>query len=287
MGNNLTCCVNPAPHSACRLLLCKSLDEVSSALRELLGNETVTLIFGIGFVRKPGWRAGEKDLHQIGDERNNYEKVITIIGKTVNNINLHHRPIYVFGFAEASTPNRNIFKWETEPCDGYEEAISQYRNLAVYARPQDSVSYGPIIRKAVHIASKNRAKHHVLVIVTSETVTRNGDVEHNKLSEEEKDTYTAIEEARKFRLSIVLVGIGETNANMKKGLWISRCCRPNNFKFVDYTKISSTPSPVDGRDQETEFCLAVTLDLPGQIALSHSLSSNVTAADVDSANILP
>ncbi|KAI3973763.1 hypothetical protein MKX01_031183 [Papaver californicum] len=294
MGSRLTCCVNSG--SNCHEVLnSRSLDEVTVALRGLLGDESITLIFGISFARKPGWTAGERNLHRIrNNELNNYEKVITIIGSTVNNINPAHRPIYVFGFAEGieylvnlidssyiyffvfhlklilvKTPDENIFKFLTEPCDGYKQALIEYRRLAEYARPTEIVSYGPIIRKATRMASENPDKHHVLVIVAGEPVTRNDFTELGELSTYEDNTYSAIEAARNYRLSIVLVGVGETNGKMNKGLWISRCCRPNNFNFVDYTQIISKP-PVAGTDNDTEFCVAVTKNLHKQIRRSNS-----------------
>ncbi|KAI3885409.1 hypothetical protein MKX03_036301 [Papaver bracteatum] len=279
----LACCVPGSESAICLLHRSRSLNDVSGTLREILGGQTIKLIFGICFNRRQGRTVTENNFHFIdihNENENNYEKVIGIVGRTINNISAAHRSIYVFGFGDATTNNTDLFQFITEPCNGVDEAISQYRRFAINARSTEWVSYGPIIRKATYMASQNRDQHHVLVIVASEAVTRSFDTKQGKLSPDEEDTHKAIKDAKMFRLSIILVGVGETNANMKNGLGNSGCCSHNNFKFVDYTQIMNTP--VIGRDQETDFCLAVIENLPGQIrqGIERPARANVTAAEV-------
>ncbi|KAI3903747.1 hypothetical protein MKW92_040434 [Papaver armeniacum] len=311
----LACCVPGSESAICLLHRSRSLNDISGALREILGRQTIKLIFGICFNRRQGRAVTENNFHFIDKtniNKNNYEKVIGIIGRTINNISDAHQSIYVFGFGDgtdffwlsllgasasfeffgshylfflqifsATTNNTDIFKFITEPCNGVEEAINEYRRFAMNARSTEWVSYGPIIRKATYMASQNRDQHHVLVIVASEPVTRSFDTKQGKLSPDEDDTHKAIKDAKKFRLSIILVGVGETNASMKNGLGNSGCCSHNNFKFVDYTQIMKN-TPVIGRDKETDFCLAVIESLPGQIrqGIERSARDNVTAAEV-------
>ncbi|MCL7029425.1 hypothetical protein MKW94_021204 [Papaver nudicaule] len=246
---------------------------VSTGLRGILRGEPINLIFGICFNRSRSWTVRENNLHYIDDDENRpnaYENVIKIIGGTVNGINPDYKSIYCFGFGDATTHHLDIFRFSNEPCNGVKEAVKQYRHAAKTARPTERVSYGPIIRKATCIASEDRDKHHVLVIIASEPVTRSFDIKRGQLSPDEENTYRAIKDARNFRLSIVLVGVGETNANMKNGLGISRCCKYNNFNFVDYTQIMRD-SPL-GR-KETDFCVALTENLPSQIRKRASLSN--------------
>ncbi|XP_026398524.1 E3 ubiquitin-protein ligase RGLG1-like [Papaver somniferum] len=280
----LACCVPGSESAICLLHKSRSLNDVSGALREILGRQTIKLIFGICFNRRQGRTVTENNFHFIdvhNKNKNNYEKVIGIVGTTLNNINGARQSIYVFGFGDALTNHTDLLKFITEPCNGVEEAISEYRRFAMAARSTERVSYGPIIRKATYMASQNRDQHHVLVIVASEPVTRSFDTKHGKLSPDEEDTHKAIKDAKMFRLSIILVGIGETNASMKNGLGNSDCCSHNNFTFVDYTQIMKN-TPVIGRDKETDFCLAVIENLPGQIrqGIERPARANVTAAEV-------
>lgn len=104
------------------------------------------------------------DVHN--KNKNNYEKVIGIVGTTLNNINGARQSIYVFGFGDgieflvnlicasvicfscvllnlvvhiifflsALTNHTDLLKFITEPCNGVEEAISEYRRFAMAAR---------------------------------------------------------------------------------------------------------------------------------------------------------
>ncbi|XP_026451324.1 E3 ubiquitin-protein ligase RGLG2-like [Papaver somniferum] len=187
--------------------------KVSEGLRELLNGESVNLIFGICFNRSQGWTVRENNLHYIDrKEKNNpnaYERAIAIIGRTINDIHADNQSIYCFGFGDATTHHLEIFRFSDEPCEGVDEALMQYRHAAKNARPTERVSYGPIIRKATCIAGEKRDQHHLLVILASETVSRSFDTKRGQLSLDEKNTYHVIKDARKFRFSIVLVGVGE------------------------------------------------------------------------------
>ncbi|KAI3877689.1 hypothetical protein MKW98_020170 [Papaver atlanticum] len=240
----------------------RTLDEVSEALKAK-GLKSVNPILGFCFTQSK-WTT-EKSLHYIGNDPNDYEKVVSIIGRTLAAI-CGDNYIHCFGFGDATTIDTHVFSFyeDKKPCHGFEEVVERYRQIACQMRLADLKSFVRIVEMATSIASKKCDQHHILVMIADGPVTRSSDTEHGKLSDEEQQTVNAISKASKYPLSIILVGVGEKNANMMKGLEskIPHCTTFDNFQYVNYTDIMSRVP--EGR-REIEFTLAATKKLPNQV----------------------
>ncbi|KAI3917334.1 hypothetical protein MKW98_027253 [Papaver atlanticum] len=248
-----------------------ALKEVSEGLKQK-GVQFVNLIVGVCYTRREGWAARETNLHRIIEGNpNNYERVIFLVGKTIKALN-EDNTIHCFGFGDATTNTSRIFRFYREevPSPGFEEAATRYNLIAKYARLTEKVSYDVIIRKAISVASQSRDQHHVLVIIASEPVSRSLDTQpgNPSVDDHEQNSINAIVMARNYRLSIVLVGVGEANEHMMRRLR-NRITGADNFKFVDYTQIMSTNEPLERK--ENEFCLAVFEHLLTEITESERL----------------
>ncbi|KAI3992662.1 hypothetical protein MKX01_007984 [Papaver californicum] len=236
------------------------------------GLKSVNTILGFCFTQSK-WT--EKSLHYIGDDPNDYEKVVSIIGRTLTAI-CGDKFIHCFGFGDATTLDTHVFNFyeDKKPCHGFEEVVERYRQIACQMRLSDLKSFARIVEMATSIASERCDQHHILVIIAEGPVTRSSDTEHGKLSDEEQQTVTAISEASKYPLSIILVGVGENNANMMKGLEskISHCTF-DNFQYVNYTDIMSR---VPECKAEVEFILAATKKLPNQVIVIEKLIASMS-----------
>ncbi|MCL7032269.1 hypothetical protein MKW94_005995 [Papaver nudicaule] len=211
-----------------------------------MGVGSVNLIVGVCFTKREGSAVHsltETTLHHIDTENpihpNKYEKVIWITAKLIKDLN-GDNSIRCFGFGDGIAFSSLLKK----------------------------VSYDVIIRKAICLASETSDRHHVLVIIASEPVSRSSDTRRG-LSDEEQRTLDAIAIARNYRLSIVLVSVGETNQNMMRELrkkipssdYVT--VRMQQCYFVDYTRIMLTDKPLQTRNRD--FCLAVFGNLPREI----------------------
>ncbi|KAI3977478.1 hypothetical protein MKX01_000391, partial [Papaver californicum] len=170
----------------------KTLDEVSEALKAK-GLKSVNPILGFCFTQSK-WT--EKSLHYIGDDPNDYEKVVSVIGRTLTAI-CGDNFIHCFGFGDATTLDTHVFNFyeDKKPCRGFEEVVERYRQIACQMRLADLKSFVRIVEMATSIASEKCDQHHILVIIAEGPVTRSSDTEHGKLSDEEQQTVTAISKA--------------------------------------------------------------------------------------------
>ncbi|MCL7039227.1 hypothetical protein MKW94_005211 [Papaver nudicaule] len=278
MGNNLMGCGGSSTVSDTPSKLDKkfswikkdynSLDEVSQALKAK-GLKSVNPILGFCFTQSKGTG---RSLHYIGDDPNDYEKVVSIIGRTLTAI-CGDNFVHCFGFGDATTLNTHVFTFyeDKKPCHGFEEVVDRYRQIARQMRLAETKSFVRIVEMATCMASKKCDQHHILVIIADGPVTRSSDTEHGKLSDEEQETVDAISKASKYPLSIILVGVGEKDANMMKGLEskIPRCSF-DNFQYVNYTDIISC---VPECRRDIEFTLATTKKLPNQVIAIGKLAS--------------
>ncbi|KAI3905312.1 hypothetical protein MKX01_040003 [Papaver californicum] len=270
----------------------KSLDEVSEALKAM-GLKSAIPILGFCFTQN---KRTEKNLHYIGDDPNDYEKVVSIIGNTLSAI-CGDNFVHCFGFGDATTLDTHVFSFyeDKKPCHGFEEVVERYRQIACQMRLAgcsilhspisievclfcvaanvfffflcaDTKSFARMVKMAASIASKNCNQHHILVIIADGPVTRSSDTEHGKLSDEEQETVDAISKASKYPLSIILVGVGEKNANMMKGL-----------RYVNYTDIMSS---VPDCRRDIEFTLAIS-DFHDSLCLVTCSSTNNQPIDTD------
>jgi E3 ubiquitin-protein ligase RGLG len=94
-----------------------SLDEISYAIKAA-GLRRSQLIFGIDFTisnLENGRKTfGGRSLHYVGNEiKNPYQKVIEILGKTLEKFDLD-RKIPAYGFGDSMTKDRKVFKFSVK-----------------------------------------------------------------------------------------------------------------------------------------------------------------------------
>ncbi|KAI8017865.1 E3 ubiquitin-protein ligase RGLG2 [Camellia lanceoleosa] len=244
-----------------------SLEQVTEALAHA-GLESSNLIVGIDFTKSNEWTGAgsfnRRSLHYIGSGLNPYEQAISIIGKTLVAFD-EDNLIPCYGFGDASTHDQDVFSFYPDDrfCNGFEEVLSQYREIVPHLRLAGPTSFGPIIEMAMTIVEKSGGQYHVLLIIADGQVTRSVDTEHGQLSPQEKKTVEAIVTASKLPLSIILVGVGDGPWDMMREFDDNIPARAfDNFQFVNFTEIMS--KNVAQSRKETEFALAALMEIPSQ-----------------------
>ncbi|KAL7140641.1 hypothetical protein ABFS83_08G002500 [Erythranthe nasuta] len=252
-----------------------SLHEVTEALKHA-GLESSNLIVGIDFTKSNEWTGKRsyngRSLHHIGNGLNPYEQAISIIGKTLaafDDDNL----IPCFGFGDASTHDQNVFSFNSDDrfCNGFEEVLSQYREIVPNLKLAGPTSFAPIIEMAMTIVEQSGGQYHVLLIIADGQVTRSVDTENGQLSPQERKTVEAIVEASKFPLSIILVGVGDGPWDMMREFDDNIPARDfDNFQFVNFTEIMSKNAHQSRK--ETEFALSALMEIPSQYKATMELN---------------
>ncbi|XP_076885121.1 E3 ubiquitin-protein ligase RGLG2-like [Bidens hawaiensis] len=244
-----------------------SLEQVTEALTRA-GLESSNLIVGIDFTKSNEWTGSRsfhrKSLHHIADEFNPYEQAISIIGKTLAAFD-EDNLIPCYGFGDASTHDQDVFSFYPEDrfCNGFEDVLSRYREIAPQLKLSGPTSFAPVIEQAMTIVEPSGGQYHVLLIIADGQVTRSVDTARGQLSPQEQKTVDAIVEASKLPLSIVLVGVGDGPWDMMKEFDDNIPDREfDNFQFVNFTEImSKNVAPIR---KETEFALSALMEIPPQ-----------------------
>ncbi|KAL9255539.1 E3 ubiquitin-protein ligase RGLG2-like protein [Drosera capensis] len=244
-----------------------SLDQVTAALARN-GLESSNLIIGIDFTKSNEWTGARsynrKSLHHIGDGLNPYEQAISIIGKTLATFD-EDNLIPCYGFGDASTHDQDVFSFYPDEryCNGFEEVLARYREIVPHVRLAGPTSFAPVIEMAMTIVEQSGGQYHVLLIIADGQVTRSVDTEGGQLSPQERKTVDAIVRARKYPLSIVLVGVGDGPWDTMKEFDDNIPDQNfDNFQFVNFTDIMS--KSISASRRETEFALAALMEIPTQ-----------------------
>ncbi|XP_074269009.1 E3 ubiquitin-protein ligase RGLG2-like [Silene latifolia] len=244
-----------------------SLDQVTEALARA-GLESSNLIVGIDFTKSNEWTGAKsfnrKSLHHIGDGMNPYEQAISIIGKTLAAFD-EDNLIPCFGFGDATTHDQAVFSFypNDRVCYGFEEVLSQYREIVPHLRLAGPTSFAPVIETAMTIVEQSGGQYHVLLIIADGQVTRSVDTERGILSPQEQKTVDAIVAASKYPLSIVLVGVGDGPWDMMREFDDNIPARDfDNFQFVNFTDIMAKNT--HHTRKETEFALSALMEIPSQ-----------------------
>ncbi|XP_068639016.1 E3 ubiquitin-protein ligase RGLG2-like isoform X2 [Aristolochia californica] len=244
-----------------------SLEQVTEALSHA-GLESSNLLVGIDFTKSNEWTGirsfNRQSLHHIGDTPNPYEQAISIIGRTLSAFD-EDNLIPCFGFGDASTHDQDVFSFYSDErlCNGFEEALSRYRDIVPHLKLAGPTSFAPIIETAIGIVDRSGGQYHVLLIIADGQVTRSVDTEHGHLSPQEQDTINAIVKASEHPLSIVLVGVGDGPWDMMKQFDDNIPARAfDNFQFVNFTEIMARN--ILPFKKETEFSLAALMEIPSQ-----------------------
>ncbi|EFJ21520.1 hypothetical protein SELMODRAFT_176218 [Selaginella moellendorffii] len=241
-----------------------TIEQVQEALHKA-GLESSNLIVGIDFTKSNEWTGKRtfngRSLHALGDHQNPYEQAISIIGRTLSKFD-EDNLIPCFGFGDASTHDEHVFGFypEQRPCQGFEEALSRYREIAPNVRLAGPTSFAPIIEAAMDIVEQSGGQYHVLLIIADGQVTRSVDVENGTLSPQEQSTVDAIVAASNLPLSIVLVGVGDGPWDMMRQFDDNIPQRLfDNFQFVNFSEIMSK-----GAQREASFALQALMEIPAQ-----------------------
>ena len=111
----------------------RSIQEVQQALRDA-GLESSNLIIGIDFTKSNTW-TGQRSfqgrcLHDTSGPPNPYQQAMAIIGRTLEPFDDDHL-IPAYGFGDAFTTDKSCFPFYPDrPCDGLQEVLSRYAEIA-------------------------------------------------------------------------------------------------------------------------------------------------------------
>ncbi|RCV31649.1 hypothetical protein SETIT_6G195000v2 [Setaria italica] len=251
-----------------------TLEQVTDALAHA-GLESSNLIVGIDFTKSNEWTGkvsyNNQSLHAMGNTPNPYEQAISIIGRTLARFD-EDNLIPCFGFGDATTHDRSVFSFnhDNQPCDGFEQALSRYREIVPQLKLAGPTSFAPIIETAIGIVDSSGGQYHVLLIIADGQVTRSIDTGNGRLSPQERETIDAIVKASDYPLSIVLVGVGDGPWDMMRQFDDNIPSRAfDNFQFVNFTQIMSRPIPTSKK--EAEFALSALMEIPEQFKAAMSL----------------
>ncbi|XP_042067759.1 E3 ubiquitin-protein ligase RGLG1-like [Salvia splendens] len=245
----------------------QTIEQVTQALAES-GLESSNLIVGIDFTKSNEWTGRDsfegRCLHHFSDALNPYQHAISIIGRTLSRFD-EDNLIPCFGFGDVTTHDQDVFSFysDNRPCDGFEEAVSRYREIVPHVRLSGPTSFAPIIETAMGIVDRSGGQYHVLLIIADGQVTRSVDTEAGQLSPQEQSTVNAIVKASEYPLSIIVVGVGDGPWDMMREFDDNIPARAfDNIQFVNFTEIMSRNIPLP--QKETEFALAALMEIPLQ-----------------------
>ena len=201
---------------------------------------------------------GRKELNKNVNPRpgsvyNPYQKVINIIGKTLQPFT-DLNTIYGYGFGDRETQDRSVFNITLEAgegeggaCRDFKDLLEKYNETVRRVVLSGPTSFAPIIRRAMrHVVESNNI-FHILVIIADGQM------------EDEAATVSAIVEASKLPLSIVLVGVGDGPWEVMEQFDDHIRGREfDNFQFVDFHSIR------EARNPEAAFALAALMEVPLQ-----------------------
>ncbi|XP_041994770.1 E3 ubiquitin-protein ligase RGLG2-like [Salvia splendens] len=245
----------------------QTIEQVTQALAES-GLESSNLIVGIDFTKSNEWTGRDsfdgRCLHNLSDGLNPYQHAISIIGRTLSRFD-EDNLIPCFGFGDVTTHDQDVFSFysDNRPCDGFEEAVSRYREIVPHVRLSGPTSFAPIIETAMGIVDRSGGQYHVLLIIADGQVTRSVDTEVGQLSPQEQSTVNAIVKASEYPLSIIVVGVGDGPWDMMREFDDNIPARAfDNIQFVNFTEIMSRNIPLS--QKETEFALAALMEIPLQ-----------------------
>lgn len=249
----------------------KTIEEVIHAL-ENAGLEQTNLIVGVDFTASNSWNGkrsfGGRSLHAVDfsphPSLNPYELALSIIGRTLEPFD-KDRQIPCFGFGDASTTDTFVFDFNSNgvPCNGFEEALRRYREIAPKVKLAGPTSFAPIIEAAVRIVEESVGQHHFLLIIADGEMTKPSDTPPGKQSRQEEATIEAIVAASNYPLSIVVVGVGD-------GPWDTMLTFDNNlpqrvfdnFQFVEFSKVMDRK--ISDNEKECLFAMNTLMEVPFQ-----------------------
>ena len=235
-----------------------TLQSVSEAIMQA-GVSKASLVLGIDLTASNEWQGrltfSRNNLHKIHPVRsgivyNPYQRVISIIGKTLNPFTEEGK-VFAYGFGDVITQDTSVFnitRKEGFPCRDFKDVLGKYNDMVKDVVLSGPTSFAPIIRRSMRHVVESGNKFHILVIIAD------GQMEN------EGPTVSAIIEASKLPLSIVLVGVGDGPWDIMEEFDDHLPGRKfDNFQFVDFH--SSTK---ETKNSEAVFALSALMEVPVQ-----------------------
>ena len=190
-----------------------------------------------------------------GSVYNPYQKVIHIIGKTLHPFT-EPNTVFAYGFGDRETQDRTVLnislaegggREDTGACRDFKDVLDKYNEVVKGVVLSGPTSFAPIIRRAMNHVIESNNIFHILVIIADGQM------------EDEAATVSAIVEASKLPLSIVLVGVGDGPWDVMEQFDDHIRGREfDNFQFVDFHSIR------EARNPEAAFALAALMEVPLQ-----------------------
>ena len=240
-----------------------SLEKVEYMLRRR-GLECCNMLVAVDFTSSnmtQGMRSFDgKSLHHLNsckDKMNPYEKVIEVMGKTLEKFD-DDRQIAFMGFGDHVTTNRcvrNMCYDNKEECDGFEDLLKTYRRRMKDGSVSLSgpTNFGPAIRNAIARVKQVMSYHILLIITDGEVINR-------------RDTEEAIVEASNYPLSIIIVGVGDGPfSELEKYDDELRQRRFDNVQCVNFTEICNSYRKSCPVQREVAFAIAALQEIPAQL----------------------
>lgn len=264
-----------------------NFEDVAKACRRA-GLETCGLIVGVDFSASNEWQGRKtfsgQNLHAVaskGKVMNPYQKVISIIGRTLESFD-EDNLIPAFGFGDSVSKGRSVFSFKDRtasdrglglggglgerlrlwgrwgrggggddggiPCRGFTEVLHRYEEIAQAVTLGGPTDFAPIIHKAVEIVRRLK-KYHILIVIADGQVV------------EQLSTAQAIVEASQYPLSIIMVGVGDgpwDTMEQFDDLLPER--HFDNFQFVNFHSVVER----NRKHPEANFALHAMMEIPDQ-----------------------
>ncbi|KAI3852962.1 hypothetical protein MKX03_014505 [Papaver bracteatum] len=234
--------------------------------------EQAELMFGVDFTQsndQTGQISFKGDsLHLIREGiLNPYQHVMTVFARIFPFLLDKNRSIACYRFGDATTRDDGVLSFNpaNKPCVGIDEALAQYVKIVPGLYLAEPKSFAPIINMAISTVKQkqNQGKQHVLVIISNGPVHRDRYTELGKLSCQEQKTVDAIENARDYSLSIILIGVGDNSGDMMRFFKDNISPRAfENFQVVNFTNIMSQEVPESRKDMDFALALMKKLRFP-------------------------
>ena len=255
----------------------ETIGEVADAMKRR-GLQRCDLMLAVDFTKSNSWNGKMsfrgRSLHDTqGSSPNPYERVVTILGRTVEHIlggsSSAPAPILAWGFGDASTSDAAVFSFmeNNRPASGFQHVLSRYRDLAKSVVLSGPTSFGPAIRAATVATLERGCPFTVLVLIADGQVTRSEDTPPGELSPQERDTIDALVSASAcVPLAVIMIGVGD-------GPWDEMILfddmiperRFDNWQFVEWGQITaSVPGGAGLAAIDAAFALACLQEVPAQ-----------------------
>lgn len=238
-----------------------SLTDVSRAVYRA-GLDHCDLIIGIDFTASNEWQGRKtfngENLHSRHGNKiyNPYQKVIAILGETLEPFAHEKKLIHAFGFGDLTTQAHSVFPLKSNwlPCQGFYEVLHYYNRAVQNTVLSGPTSFAPLIEKAIEIV-KLKEEYHILVIIADGQMGM------------EQPSIDAIVTASHYALSIIMVGVGDGPWDMMEEFDDHLPQRKfDNFQFVNYHQTTRK-----AKNPEASFALHALMEIPAQYKAIQSL----------------